>query len=187
METYEPIIITISGKARHGKDSTAKFLLKELEKRDFKTQIVHYGDLLKYICKQYYGWNGEKDEAGRTLLQKVGTDIVRNRSKTFWVDMLIEIVYVLFYDYAYIIIPDTRFPNEIEQWENCGYKVIKVKVERTDFESELTEEQKSHPSETALDDYKFDYTLKAKDLKELKEQVNILLKNLNLNDNYDIL
>ena len=39
--------------------------------------VAHYGDLVKYVCKTFFGWDGEKDEKGRTLLQKVGTDAIR--------------------------------------------------------------------------------------------------------------
>lgn len=43
-------IIAISGKAQHGKDTTAEFLKSELETHGYKVQIAHYADLLKYIC-----------------------------------------------------------------------------------------------------------------------------------------
>ena len=40
-------IIAISGKAQHGKDTTAEFLKSELETHGYKVQIAHYADLLK--------------------------------------------------------------------------------------------------------------------------------------------
>ena len=58
-------IIAISGKAQHGKDTTAGFLKSTLEADGYKVQVAHYADLLKYICKQFFGWNGQKDDAGR--------------------------------------------------------------------------------------------------------------------------
>ena len=66
-----PIVITVSAKAQHGKDSFATAFKKIAEENENKVLIIHYGDILKYVCKQYFGWNGEKDEVGRTLLQHV--------------------------------------------------------------------------------------------------------------------
>ena len=62
-------VITISGKARSGKDTTALLLKEALEKKGYRVLITHYADLLKFVCKEYFGWNGEKDEEGRTLIQ----------------------------------------------------------------------------------------------------------------------
>lgn len=42
-------IIAISGKAQHGKDTTAGFLKSALEADGYKVQVAHYADLLKYI------------------------------------------------------------------------------------------------------------------------------------------
>ena len=66
-------IIGISGKAESGKSTFASILKKELEKRDKKVLLINYGDFVKFVAKQYYNWNGNKDEIGRALLQKVGT------------------------------------------------------------------------------------------------------------------
>lgn len=67
-------IVCISGKAQHGKDTTAKLLEEILEAQGNRVLIAHYGDLVKYVCKTFFGWDGKKDEKGRTLLQRVGTD-----------------------------------------------------------------------------------------------------------------
>ena len=56
----------------------------------YSTLIVHYADLLKYMCKTFFGWNGEKDEFGRSLLQRVGTDCIRNVEPDYWVDFVIS-------------------------------------------------------------------------------------------------
>ena len=59
----------ISGKMRHGKDTCAQFIKEELERMDKRVLIIHYADYLKFILKQYFGWDGEKNEEGRKLLQ----------------------------------------------------------------------------------------------------------------------
>ena len=66
-------VILISGKAGHGKDTLAGYMKNFMEKRGKRVLIIHYGDLLKYICKSLFGWDGQKDEKGRTLLQYVGS------------------------------------------------------------------------------------------------------------------
>ena len=145
-------VVLISGKARHGKD-TAAFAIKDyLQSKGKRVLIAHYGDLVKYTCKTFFGWNGVKDEAGRTLLQKVGTDSIRAKSPDFWVDYVIGVVQAFPNQRDYILIPDTRFPNEIERWGGIeNIEPIHLRVVRKNFVSNLTDEQKNHQSEIALD------------------------------------
>ena len=85
-------VICISGKAQHGKDSTAGYLKEFLEARGKKVLIAHYGDLVKYVCKTFFDWDGQKDEKGRTLLQYVGTDKVRSHHAYYWVNFIRDIL-----------------------------------------------------------------------------------------------
>ena len=62
-------VIAISGKGESGKDTIAKMLKQQLEEQNYKVMIIHFADVLKFVCRQYFNWNGEKDEHGRTLLQ----------------------------------------------------------------------------------------------------------------------
>jgi hypothetical protein len=150
-------IITLSGKAESGKDTTASTLKYKLEDMGHSVLICHYADLLKYICRTFFDWNGKKDPEGRTLLQKVGTEGVRRVKPDYWVDFIKDILEFFSDEWDYVIIPDTRFPNEIESLRMDGFNVTAVHITRPNFENHLTEEQRQHPSETALDDYKFDY------------------------------
>ena len=151
-------IVTISAKAQHGKDYTASLLKDGLEDLGFSVLVCHYADLLKYICKQFFGWDGQKNEEGRTLLQKVGTEGVRKVKPDYWVDFIIDILTFFYNEWDYVIIPDTRFPNEIEKMRD-RFDCSCVHVSRPGFENSLTEEQRNHPSETALDGYLFDHEL----------------------------
>jgi hypothetical protein len=54
-------------------------------------------------------------------------------------------------EWEYVIIPDCRFPNELYMLREWGFDVVHVKIDRGDFDNGLTDEQKAHPSETALD------------------------------------
>ena len=136
-------VITISGKAQNGKDTTAGLLKAALEADGYKVLITHYADLLKYICKQFFGWDGQKDDAGRHILQYVGTDIIRQKRPDYWVGFVTSILEL--------------FPNEIDYLKEAGLDTVNLRVVRKNFKSPLTPEQQVHPSETALDDVEPDY------------------------------
>lgn len=155
-------VITVSGYAQHGKDSTADIIKKYLEQYNKKVLILHYSDYLKFICEKYFGWNGKKDDAGRTLLQNIGTNVVRTKNPNFWVNIIIEFMQMFYEQYDYFIIPDTRFPGEIKELIKSGFDVITIKVNRIEFDNGLSEEQKNHPSEISLDGYKFDFEINSK-------------------------
>ena len=55
-------IIVISGKAGAGKDTLGEIIRDKLEALDKTVLITHYADLVKYMCKQFFGWDGVKDE-----------------------------------------------------------------------------------------------------------------------------
>ena len=59
-------------------------------------------------------------------------------------------------EWDYVLIPDSRFPNEVDYLRYIGFDVTHIRVIRENFVSPLTEEQQKHPSETALDNVKAD-------------------------------
>ena len=84
-------IILISGKAEAGKDYTANIIKENLEGDGKKVLTLHYADILKYYSRQYFGWNGEKDEYGRTLLQHIG-QTVREKNMNYWVEQVCNVI-----------------------------------------------------------------------------------------------
>lgn len=149
-------VICLSGKARAGKDTSAEIIKKLLVGYGASVLVIHYADLLKYMCKQLFHWNGEKDERGRHLLQYVGTDVIRSQEPNFWVNFVVSVLNLFPDEWDYVLIPDTRFPNEIERMREAGFKVLHVRIERPCVEDGLTDEQRNHPSETALDETRAD-------------------------------
>ena len=141
-----------------------------------KTLILHNADYLKYIAKEYMGWNGKKSESGRQLLQQLGTEQVREGLKRplFWVEKSCDVIDILSKEFDYFIIPDTRFLNEVYYPQaRFPEKVISIRVERLNFDNGLTLEQKKHSSETNLDHFKFDYKIKSESgLDNLEIEVN---------------
>ena len=78
----------------------------------------------------------------REFLQYFGTDICRHIKETVWVDSCIQRMINSGTELA--IVPDIRFPNEVEAIQKAGGKVIRLT--RSPHEDQ-------HASETALNDY----------------------------------
>lgn len=165
-------IILISGKARAGKDSFADILTYYLKGKSIKLSYANY---LKYICEKYFGWDGQKDENGRNILQKTGTDLIRDKLgwQNFHVDRVCQDMKIAENEYDYFLIPDTRRKNEVYITQGMFPDMVTtVRVERVDFISPLTIEQQNHISETDLDKFKFDYYVRSETgLDKLEEEV----------------
>ena len=58
----------------------------------------------------------------REFLQYFGTDVCRKMKSTRWVDSCVNRIYASGTDLA--IVPDVRFPNEVESIQKAGGKVI---------------------------------------------------------------
>ncbi len=171
-------VICISGKAQNGKDTTAQIMKEVLEAQGSRVLIAHYGDLVKYVCKTFFGWDGKKDEKGRSLLQRVGTDKIRAASPDYWVDFIVSILDIFHDEWDYVLLPDTRFPNEYEIYEAYGMDAILLRIVRPNFVSPLTEEQQKHASETALDDYQYDAVITNDgNLEDLKQAIHFFINN----------
>lgn len=174
-------MILVSGKAENGKTTTAELLKKRLELLGYKVVITRYAYYLKDLATRYCGWNGTKDEAGRELLQQLGTDIIRQKlnKPNFHVGRICEDVEICQNYVDYVIIDDARFPNEIYYPKAMfGDKVISVRVNRKNYKSSLTNEQQKHLSEIALDDFNFDFKIEAEDINNLNLAVEELIKKL---------
>jgi|WetSurMetagenome_2_1015567.scaffolds.fasta_scaffold532931_2 hypothetical protein len=63
-------IILLNGKAQSGKDTVYNYFEEILDKN--KCHRFAFADYLKEICKQYFYWDGKKDDQGRWLLINVG-------------------------------------------------------------------------------------------------------------------
>jgi len=176
-------VILISGKAEAGKDTVAAILKKAFADLDavsippVKEHIsvrLAYGDYVKDTAREIWDWDGQKNEKGRALLQWWGTEYVRTKSPSFWVDTVIRLARIIYDDVDYLLVTDVRFPNEIKEWVNTLFEedLITVRVERPGHVSALTAEQLVHISETALDGWQFDVVLTATDMDGLIAEVH---------------
>ena len=159
-------IILISGKARAGKDTTALLLGKIYEEEGKKIVNLAYGNYIKEYAKKISNWDGRDETKPRSLLQRLGTDIIR--------------VYSYFFDV--ITVSDARFPNELDTPCEMFEDVIKIKIVRDNFQNNLTDTEKKHITETALDNYDdFDYIIHNDGtISDLREKILKLVKELNV-------
>jgi hypothetical protein len=122
----------------------------------------------------------------RDFLQRLGTDAIRdNLHINTWVNALMvdyialpqvgpEITEDNDYKLPNWIITDTRFPNEAEAIKKADGIIIRV-------ERPGVKPINPHPSETGLDDWKFDYVINNDgSLKDLTKKVNKILKKENI-------
>ena len=74
-----PKIIMLAGKARAGKDTTASFIKEYGEKNNLKVINLQFSFYIKYYAKLISSWDGSEETKPRTLLQQLGTDIIRDK------------------------------------------------------------------------------------------------------------
>lgn len=175
-----PLIIGISGKKRHGKDSVARILdqwgvhrlafadhLKRLAMQTWDLSFEQvYGDELKEVVDERWGLTP------RFMLQQLGTQVGRNIHEMTWVRKALSTIEKASKGETVVLpnlitrefesiefaegwanrwcIPDCRFPGEAEAVKAKGGIVIKV------VRPSLVSND-SHASETEVDNVKEDY------------------------------
>ena len=157
----KPIIFIVSGKANTGKDTTCDFIRANMLLKNIKSIKLQFSSYIKMYAKELSSWDGSEKTKPRTLLQELGTDVIRkNLGDDFFVKRMVDDINVYSYYLDVITISDTRFPIEIDTIYNNFDNVIRINVERPNFENNLNNLERKHISETALDNYdKYDYKL----------------------------
>ena len=105
----------------------------------------------------------------------MGTNVIRKQNPDFWVGFVASVLKLFPDEWDYVLIPDCRFPNEIEVLRREGFNVTHARVVRNGYQSMLTEEAQAHPSETALDNYPADWVVdNSGTLNDLRNRVVVL-------------
>ena len=117
-------VVAISGKAESGKDTIAKEIKYLLEEQNYKVMIIHFADVLKFVCRQYFDWDGQKDDYGRSLLQQVGTEMREKNNPNMWVNITKELIRGIGAEFDWVLVPDTRFKEEINMFIFFKHKSI---------------------------------------------------------------
>lgn len=147
------VIILVSGKAEAGKDTVSRIIAESCELSGVR--IVHFATPVKKVAKEL-GWDGEKDEKGRSLLQWLG-DGVKKFNPTLWAEKAYKTVNGFKrIKMRVFVFPDCRYHDEVSYFKDRFSHVYVLRVVRNGHVSKLTDEQKFHPSECDLDNYDFD-------------------------------
>lgn len=176
-------VILIAGKARAGKDTTALLLKEIYTEKGKKTINLAYGNYIKEYAKNISDWDGRDETKPRSLLQRLGTDIIRKDiDPNFFVKRLCDDIKVYSYFFDVITVSDVRFPNEIDGPSAMFKDIIKIKIIRDNFVSNLTDVEKKHITETALDNYNdYDFVIHNDGtISDLREKILKLVKELNV-------
>ncbi len=175
----ETKIFLIAGQARTGKDETLKIIKDYYEKQNKLVVNLGYADYIKNYAQKITNWDGKDETKPRELLQIIGTDIVRNQiNKEFFINRICEDIMVYKYFFDVIIISGARFPDELDIPKNKFKNVTIIKMERPNYENKLTERQKMHITEHALENYEnYDYLITNNgDLKDLEDKVHKMIE-----------
>lgn len=171
-------IVAFSGRKQSGKSTSAEYveLLYKSYYPELSCKIYSFADPLKIdICMNLFGltyeqcygsdenknsytelkWENMPDYSGniqgfmtaREVMEYVGTNIFRKIKNNIWVEATIRKIQNEKPNLA--LIPDCRFPNEVNHLLNCNASVIRLTLDP--FHSLSN-------SETALDQDKYDWS-----------------------------
>ena len=179
-------IFIVSGKARAGKDTTCCFIHNYVEQKKLKVINLQFAYYIKMYAKNITNWDGSDETKPRKLLQELGTDIIRNKiDDNFFINRIIDDIKVYSYFFDVITISDARLPKELDSIYNNFDNVVKIKLERPDFENNLDNKERKHITEIGLDNYN-DYNYEIKNdgtLEDLNNKVINMLDKLDFDDN----
>ena len=157
-------VIAFAGKAGVGKSTVANVFKSCMNSNNpynnNSIQIIPFAKEIKIQAK-ILGWDGNKDEKGRKLLQDITKPIKAYHGQNHYAEVVFE--EALRCNPDFLVIDDLRFKVEAnflkEKAEEGKCKVIFVKVENKNLVSGLTKEAQADVSENDLNDFKFDYVI----------------------------
>lgn len=183
------MLYMIAGKARSGKNTFAKMLEEQLEKRGRKVCNIELMRTIKGYCVDYFGWDGKDETKPRDLLQKLGTEIIREKMNKplFHINRLLEDVEILSNFFDDFIVDDIRFPLEIETLRKRYPESLAINIIRDDYSDDnMTDEQRKHITETALDGYEdYDKVIYNTTLEKLENDAIVIVREVEKNEKND--
>ena len=155
-------IYMIAGKARHGKDTLASYIKTFYERKEKKCIILQISTPLKFYANKVLNWNFSEETKPRDFLQTLGVDVIRKgMGENFLINRLVDDIKVLFHFCDIIVVSDVRLPNEFLEIKNSFSNVKNIFVDRINFDNNLSNSEKSHITENALENFKnYDYIIK---------------------------
>lgn len=172
-------IYVIGGKAKSGKNTFGEYLREELKFYGYKPCVIHITEPLYSYARNYFEWNEQTDEKPREFLQKMGTEIIKEKlgKKDFLLNRLYEDIEILSNFFDSFIITDARLIEEFNGIKEKFEEVVTIKLERKDYDDMLTSEEREHITEKEIDKYKdFDYIVENTSLEDLKREALEVVK-----------
>lgn len=170
-----PKIFMVSGKAGTGKNTISSIIKEFYGDNAIEISFSYY---IKDYAKRISNWDGREETKPRELLQNLGIELVRNKidSKLF-INRTLEDIKVFSYFYDVIIISGGRLVEELETIKTNYPNSISIGVV-SNLKNNLTEEEKKHFTEVALDNYNnYDYKIdNSGSYEELKKEVLKILE-----------
>lgn len=146
-------MIILTGEAGVGKDTYADRLTAAAADDGISVHRITFARVLKDMAEKL-GWNGRKDEKGRTLLQELGKLVKEYHGHEFFAEKAFEGVEPQEGKENLFIVTDLRFLSEyyyVLTWakqRNISCTVVRIDRDRDkNWTSSLTEEQKKDVSE----------------------------------------
>ena len=164
-------IYVIGGRAKSGKNTFGEYLREELKDYGYKPCVMHITEPLYSYARTYFEWNGREEDKPREFLQKMGIEIIRDKlgKKDFLLNRLYEDIEILSNFFDTFIITDARMIHEFEDISKKYGDVVTIKLERENYDDQLTEEEANHVTEKEVDVYQdYDYVIENRSLEELK-------------------
>jgi hypothetical protein len=163
--------VVISGYAGAGKDTVAQYISDQMEKNRGKYLMrLSLGDGVRDVAQQLFGFDhGEMDEyfynyenkngtvpgckySCREMLQIIGNEMRNLFHDEVWCDRVLKQSNE--YDHDGIVVPDNRYPNELEFFKK-HFNVVSIRVNRANATGNVG--IKNHVSESHI--MKTDFTL----------------------------
>lgn len=180
-----PLIVCICGRAFSGKSFAGEIIGDFCVKKNLQVVVSPYTKYLKMYISQITEWDMSEVNKPRDLLQKLSSELIKEKldNKDFFVNRQLEDIDFYSYFFDVIIIPDVRFPREIEVLKERYSRVFSVGIIRDCCDSNLSLEQKNDVTEVALDDYSdYDYVIFNDGTDNFKSAVLDVFKNIEMRD-----
>lgn len=183
-------IYVIGGKAKSGKNTLGERIKYHLIEKGHYPCIMRITEPLYNYAKTYFQYNEKIDKKPREFLQNMGIEIIQKKmgKKNFLLNRLFEDIEILNNFFDTFIITDARLINEFKTIKEKYKDAVIIKLERENYNDELTETEKKHITELEIEKYNnYNYLIKNTSLKQLDKAAKDIVEKENYTDEGEIL
>ena len=161
MESTKKLVIIVNGKLQCGKDTFAKNIKNIFLgiNPNLIFDNISTVDHIKIIAREHFGWNGERDEAGRRLLCDLKDASTRYNSGPF--HTIADTLSCIYFhneeypnNYYVVTVIHSREPDEISRFAKYFGNTCKTVLIRRNNECVI-----SCHADANVEDYSYDYIL----------------------------